>query len=132
MKLRELVTASAGSVVATAVDMSALVLLVQHGAPIAVSTFVAASAGAVTCFALNKRVAFRDRTRTSLAQVARFALVAVATALLLALAMELVAVKLGVPYIAAKLACSALVFTAWSYPAQRRLVFARVPKELPC
>ena len=129
MHLREVVTSGLGGVVATAVDMSVLVLLVRHGVAIAPSAFVAASAGAVTCFALNKHVAFRDRSRTSVGQLTRFAAVAVATALLVALAMELVAVKLGVPYVAAKLVCSALVFAVWTYPAQRRLVFA---KELPC
>jgi hypothetical protein len=49
----------------------------------------------------------------------------VATATLMALAMQLFAVKLGVPYLLAKLICAALVFAAWTYPAQRRLVFRR-------
>jgi hypothetical protein len=52
--------------------------------------------------------------------------VAAATALLMAAAMQLFAVELGVPYLAAKVVCSALVFLAWTYPAQRRLVFARL------
>ena len=30
-----------------------------------------------------------------------------------------------VPVVAAKLACAAVVFAVWTYPAQRRLVFAR-------
>jgi len=29
-----------------------------------------------------------------------------------------------VPYLAAKALCSLAVFAAWTYPAQRRLVFA--------
>jgi len=33
--------------------------------------------------------------------------------------------------IAAKLVCSALVFLAWTYPAQRRLVFNRRPRLQP-
>ena len=81
--------------------------------------------GAVACFVWNKRVAFRDRTKITRQQLGRFGLVAVATALLMALAMHVVAVKLGVPLVAAKLACSAAVFVAWTFPAQRRLVFAR-------
>jgi hypothetical protein len=40
-------------------------------------------------------------------------------------AMQLIAVQLGAPLLVAKLACSALVFLAWTYPAQRRLVFRR-------
>jgi hypothetical protein len=43
----------------------------------------------------------------------------------MALAMQLVAVKLGVPYLLAKLICAATVFAVWTYPAQRRLVFRR-------
>jgi hypothetical protein len=43
----------------------------------------------------------------------------------MALAMHLVAVTLGVPYLVAKLICAAVVFAAWTYPAQRRIVFRR-------
>jgi hypothetical protein len=39
--------------------------------------------------------------------------------------MQLVAVRLGVPYLLAKLICAAIVFAVWTYPAQRRLVFRR-------
>jgi hypothetical protein len=39
--------------------------------------------------------------------------------------MKLVAVHLGVPVVIAKLACAAVLFAIWSYPAQQRLVFAR-------
>ena len=61
------------------------------------------AAGAAVGFTLNKYVAFRDRSPITLPQLARFGIVAVATALLMALAMQLVAVKLGVPYLLAKL-----------------------------
>jgi hypothetical protein len=40
--------------------------------------------------------------------------------------MELIAVQLRVPYLVAKLVCSAFVFGAWTYPAQRLLVFRTV------
>jgi hypothetical protein len=43
----------------------------------------------------------------------------------MAIAMQLVAVELGVSYLIAKLVCAAAVFAAWTYPAQRRLVFRR-------
>jgi putative flippase GtrA len=79
----------------------------------------------VTNFLLNKHFAFRDRSRINRRQLARFGLVAVATALLMAGAMQLVAVELGVPYLIAKLLCAAVVFAVWTYPAQRRLVFRR-------
>jgi putative flippase GtrA len=123
---REMLAAGAGGAVSTVVDVATLVLLVEHaGASIPVSAFVACTAGAVVCFLMNKHVAFRDRSPVTVHQVARFGLVAVATALLMAFAMKIVAVDLHVPYIAAKILCAATVFVAWTYPAQRRLVFRR-------
>jgi putative flippase GtrA len=86
---------------------------------------VGASVGAVACFVFNKYVAFRDRSKVTAHQLARFGTMAVATALLMAFAMKLVAVKLGVPVLPAKLLCAATIFLAWTYPAQRRLVFVR-------
>ncbi len=123
MQLRQMCAAGVGGASATAVDVGTLVLLVERGTPVALAAFVAAAAGAVVCFTLNKYIAFRDRTPVTWQQLGRFGIVAVATALLMALAMELFAVKLGVPYLLAKVICSALVFLAWTYPAQRRLVF---------
>ena len=86
---------------------------------------MATLAGAATNFALNKYVAFNDRSPVTLAQVVRFDLVAVVAALLMAAAMKVATAALGLPVVAAKLACAALVFAIWTYPAQRRLVFVR-------
>ena len=122
---RELVVAGVGGAVGSMLDVSVLVLMVEHGAPVAGAAFCGAAAGAVTNFMLNRRFAFRDRSPITGKQLVRFGLVAVATAMLMALAMQLVAVMLGVPYLIAKLVCAALVFAAWTYPAQRRLVFRR-------
>jgi putative flippase GtrA len=122
---RERIVAGVGGGIATAVDVTTLVLLVHAGLAVAPAAFLGSSMGAVACFVWNKRVAFRDRSRITVQQLVRFGLVAVATALLMAFAMHVVAVKLGVPLVAAKLACSAAVFLAWTFPAQRRLVFAR-------
>jgi hypothetical protein len=61
---------------------------------------------------------------TSTSQLVRFGVVALGTALLVAGGMELIAVRLHVPYLAAKALCSIVVFAAWTYPAQRRLVFS--------
>lgn len=123
MQLRQMCAAGVGGASATAVDVGMLVLLVEHGTPVALAAFVAAAAGAVVAFTVNKYLAFRDRTPITWQQLGRFGFVAVATALLMAVAMELFAVKLRVPYLFAKVICSALVFLAWTYPAQRRLVF---------
>ena len=126
MQLREMLRAGFGGIAATATDVSLLVLLVKHvGMAVAPATFLSAAAGAAVGFTLNKYIAFRDRSRITVQQVGRFGVVAVATALLMALLMQLIAVKLGAPLLAAKIICSALVFLAWTYPAQRRLVFRR-------
>ncbi|HET7505296.1 MAG TPA: GtrA family protein [Kofleriaceae bacterium] len=122
---RQLIAAGCGGAMGSLLDVAVLVLLVEHGAPVAPAAFTGAAAGAVTNFVLNKYLAFRDRSPINGRQLARFGIVAVATALLLAGAMQLVAVQLGVPYLIAKLICAALVFAVWTYPAQRRLVFRR-------
>ena len=124
-KPRELLIAGIASTFGTGLDLGVLVLLVGHHVPIPLATFSAALAGAATNFTLNKYVAFRDRSRISLGQVARFDFVAVVTALLMAAAMKIATANLGVSVVAAKLACAAVVFATWTYPAQRRLVFAR-------
>ena len=122
---RQLLTAGIAGVLATGLDLGVLVLLVRHHVSIPVATFIAALSGAGVNFALNKYVAFRDRSPISIGQVARFNVVAVVSALLLAAAMKIATANPAVPVIAAKLACAALVFVIWSYPAQRYLVFAR-------
>jgi putative flippase GtrA len=114
-----------GGAVGSVIDIATLVLMVEGGAPVAGAAFCGAAAGAAMNFLLNKYVAFRDRSPITPQQLARFGFVAVATAVLMALAMQLVAVELGVPYLIAKLICAAAVFAVWSYPAQRRLVFRR-------
>lgn len=131
MQLRQMATAGLGGIAATVVDVSLLVLLVEHGALVSLAAFVAASCGAAVGFTMNKYIAFRDRSPISVEQVGRFAFVAVTTALLMAVAMHVFAVQLGLNVLLAKLACSALVFCAWTYPAQRRLVFRRRPRLSP-
>ena len=122
---RELLTAGIGGAFGTGVDLGVLVLLVGQHVPIPLATFIAALAGAATNFTINKYVAFRDRSPITLGQIARFDFVAVVAALLMAAAMKIATANLGVPVVAAKLACAAVVFAIWTYPAQRRLVFAR-------
>lgn len=131
MHLREMAVAGLGGICATVVDVSLLVLMVEHGTAVALAAFIAAACGAAVGFVMNKYIAFRDRSPISARQLGRFACVAVATALLMAAAMQIIAVKLGAPYLVAKVLCSALVFVAWTYPAQRRLVFRRRPRLEP-
>lgn len=128
---RSVLGASAGGVTATLLDISVLWTLVHAGVAVAVAAFVGALAGAVACFVINKRVAFADRTPTTFEQVGRFSLVAVATALFMAAAMHVVAVWAHVPVLPAKLVCAAVVFVAWSYPAQKKFVFRPLALK-PC
>jgi putative flippase GtrA len=122
---RELLVAGVAGALGTGLDLGVLVLLVGHHVPIPLATFMAALAGAATNFTINKYVAFRDRAPISLGQVARFDFVALVAALLMAAAMKIATADVGVPVVAAKLACAAIVFAIWTYPAQRRFVFAR-------
>jgi len=125
MQLRQMATAGLGGIAATVVDVFSLLLMVKHGTPVALAAFIAAACGAAVGFTMNKYIAFRDRSPISVEQLARFAAVAVATALLMAAAMHVLAVHYGLDVVVAKVVCSALVFLAWTYPAQRRLVFRR-------
>jgi putative flippase GtrA len=122
---RELLSAAIAGTCGTGLDLGVLVLLVGRHLPISLATFLAALAGAATNFTINKYVAFRDRSPISFGQIARFDLVALVAALLMAAAMKIATANLGAPVVAAKLACAAIVFATWTYPAQRRLVFAR-------
>jgi putative flippase GtrA len=131
MQLREMLVAGFGGIAATVVDVSVLFLLVGYGTSVALAAFLAAAAGAAVGFTVNKYIAFRDRSPINLKQLVRFGFVAVATALLMAFAMHVIVVKLGAPVFIAKLVCSALVFFAWTYPAQRHLVFRRRPRLQP-
>jgi putative flippase GtrA len=125
---KQLLSAGAGGAIGSVLDVGVLALMVETGARIPVAAFCGATAGAVLNFVLNKYFAFHDKSPLNARQIGRFALVALATALLMAGAMEIVAVRLGVPYLLAKLICAAIVFAVWTYPAQRKLVFRRTSR----
>ena len=119
-----MLAAGLGGAVGSVFDVVTLLLLVKlTPASIPLSAFLAAGVGAVVCFVMNKFIAFRDGTPVTVELVVRFGLVAVATGLLTAGAMKIVAVDLHVPVVIAKAICAALVFVAWTFPAQRRFVF---------
>ena len=123
---RQAVTAGINGGISTAVDVGSLVLLHGHlHVPVALAAFVASTAGGVANFVLNKYVAFQDHSPVTANQLGRFGGVALVTACLLALTMQIVAVWCGVEYVVAKCICAAIVFLIWTYPAQRRLVFHR-------
>ena len=127
-RIRRLLTAGFGGAMSTLVDITLVVLLVHGvGLPVPLAAFTAALCGGAVCFLANKYIAFKDRTPIRPAQVARFGVVAVGSALLSATAMQLVSVELGVPVVPARLAVAVFVFLAWAYPAQRRLVWRTAP-----
>jgi len=127
---RVVLVTALGGIVGTLLDLTVLVLCVERGVAVPIAAFLGAGAGSGACFLASKYWAFRDPRPLSLGQVSSFGLVAVVSALLMALAMSIVAVAMGVPYLLAKAICAALVFFLWSYPAQRRLVFPRSIGEL--
>jgi putative flippase GtrA len=122
-RVRRIAGAGLGGLAGTLLDVTILVRFVESGAPISVAAFAGAAAGAGVCVALNKHVAFRDRTPLTLRQLGTFASVAAVSATLMAIAMHLATHQAHLPYLVAKALCAAAVFAVWSYPAQRRLVF---------
>jgi putative flippase GtrA len=123
-KPRQMLAAGLGGAVGSMFDVVTLVVLVKlTPTSIPLAAFLAAGVGAVVCFVMNKYIAFRDAAPVTIEQVVRFGLVAVATGILTAGAMKVVAVDLHVPVVIAKAICAALVFVAWTFPAQRRFVF---------
>jgi putative flippase GtrA len=126
-KTKEFFAAGLASIVSGIVDLAVLIALVESGMSVPVAAFVAALCGAVAHFALSKYFAFRDGSPLAFGQALRFAIVAVGAALFVALAMQLFAVRLQLPYVLAKVPSSVLVFVAWTYPAQRYFVFNRRP-----
>ena len=117
--------AGLGGLVATTLDVVVLASLVERGCPVAAAAWLGAASGAVASFLVSRNLAFADRSPLSWAQVARFAGVALASAAVMALAMHVVAVVFGVPYLLAKALCGVTVFALWTLPAQRRFVFVR-------
>ncbi|MBK9030952.1 MAG: GtrA family protein [Myxococcales bacterium] len=124
VRLKPLAGAAIGGLAGTVVDVVILSMLCHRGVAVAYAAFAGAMAGAVLCFVANKYVAFGDRRRPDLRQVAAFGGVALATAVLMAVAMHLACDRAHLPYLTAKVVCAAVIFVCWSYPAQRRLVFA--------
>jgi putative flippase GtrA len=123
-RFRPLAAASVGGILSTIVDVAVLAALIHRGVAIPIAAFTGAISGAGICFVANKYVAFRDHRPADVRQIAAFAAVALATAALMALAMYVACDRGHLPYLTAKALCASVVFVCWSYPAQRRLVFA--------
>jgi putative flippase GtrA len=116
---------------ATAADVLTLASLVD-GLRIApqVANVPGLLVGVVVQFVGNKRFAFRDRSPVRLAQVANFTLVETGTLALNAFAFHWLVAVTPVPYVLARLAGSAAVFLAFSYPLWQRVFAASNTTEL--
>ncbi len=109
----------------TAVDVCALVVLFKGvGIYVTLAAFLAAIGGGIANFLVNKYWAFADRRPIELSQIVTFAVVAVVTGIFTAFAVHILAVMMGWHFMWAKAIAAALVFVAWTYPAQSKLVFA--------
>jgi putative flippase GtrA len=126
--VRELVICGVGGALGTGIDVVVLLLLVKIGLPIPLAAFFAAANGACLCFLVNKYFAFRDRSPLRFEQMARFIVVALGSAILIAGFMKIFAVELAWPVVPSKLLSAAIVFLIWTYPVQRRVVF-RTPQS---
>jgi len=115
---------------ATALDVGALVVLVEvFGVYVTIAAFFAAISGGIANYLVNKFWAFGDRTSIDVRQVLTYAFVSLMTGLFVAGSVHLFAVVIGWPYLVAKALSAVLVFVAWSYPAQAKLVFSsRAPR----
>jgi putative flippase GtrA len=115
-----------GGLMSSIVDVTVLLVMVELvGAHVTLAAFAAASAGAVSSFCISKFWAFSDPSPLRLPQIARFGLMAVGAALLLASGVHVLAVWLRLPYLFAKAVSAVAVFCGWTYPVQSRLIFRR-------
>jgi putative flippase GtrA len=128
--MTKLVRVGVSGVVATSIDIAALVFLVEAlGSHVTLAAFLAAALGGVCNFLINKYWAFRDGAPIDLRQVTVYAFVSLVTAAFVAATVHLLAVVMVLPYLLAKAIAAVLVFLVWTYPAQARLVFPLAPEE---
>jgi putative flippase GtrA len=122
-RARRFLSATVVGLCATAVDVALLALLYRAGIVVGAAAFAGTLAGAVVGYLANKQWSFRDPRPPTLRQLAIYAGVVLATALLTAAIMHVAVERGHLPYLAAKVVSAVVVFACWTYPAQRRLVF---------
>lgn len=111
-------------VVATSIDVLMLIFLVEVAdVHVTLAAFFAAMAGGITNFLVNKFWAFGDASPIDIRQVTLYTMVSLVTAGFVAASLHVLAIFMGLPYLIAKAIAAVLVFLAWGYPAQSRLVF---------
>lgn len=128
-----LVRHQVASLIATSVDFSLMILLVEVArvAPSA-AALAGAGTGAVVNFALNRRHTFPGaREGTPSGQAVRYALVSSASAVLNAAGEHVGTRWLGLPYVLTRVAVSLIVGLGWNYPLHRGFVFAAPSGRAP-
>ena len=127
-----MVRVGVGGVVATGIDIAALIILVEAlGSHVTLAAFLAATLGGVCNFLINKFWAFREKSPIDLRQVTVYAFVSLVTAAFVATVVHLLAVVLVLPYLLAKAIAAVVVFVVWTYPAQSKLVFPPASHDEP-
>ena len=121
---RRFLSSTLAGALATATDVVLLSLLYHLGIVVGAAALAGSLSGAVVGFVINKYWALRDGRPLTLRQLAIYSAVSITTALITASLMHVACERGHLPYLLAKLISAALVFACWTYPAQRRLVFA--------
>lgn len=118
-----------GSVVASSVDFTAMVMVVQifRASPVA-GTAVGALCGALTSFLLGRAWVFRHSDMAPTGQAFRYAMVACASLGLNVLGEYLFVVRAGLGYLGARVMAAVLVSNLWNYPLHKHFVFGSPPR----
>jgi putative flippase GtrA len=118
------------SLVATGVDFGTMIAVVQllRGSPV-VGTVAGASLGAITNFSLGRKWTYRRDDAPLAGQAFRYALVSGGSLLLNAAGEYLLAVRLGLGYLLARVVVAVAVSNLWNFPLQSLVVFKK--KRLP-
>lgn len=121
---RPLLRHQAGALVATAVDFSTMIAIVEllRVSPV-LATACGAAAGAVTNFVMSRGWIFPQHDRRTAAQAGRYVAVSAGSLALNTAGEALVNGVLGVPYALARVVVAVLVSVAYNYPLHRAFVF---------
>jgi len=115
----------ASSLVATGVDFGTMIAMHELvGLSPAWSTVVGATCGAISNFMLGRHWTFRATSDHARAQAIRYAVVSASSLGWNALGEHLLAERLHVQYVVARLVVALAVSIVWNFPLQRAFVFA--------
>jgi putative flippase GtrA len=126
-----LVKHQASSFLATTVDFGVMILAheIASLSP-TLSTVVGATCGAIVNFMLGRHWTFRATSDRAHAQAVKYAVVSATSLALNALGEHLLADRLHVQYVVARLCVALAVSVLWNFPLQRAFVFAEKKKYI--